>query len=104
MNPTEQKEHRTALKSLETEMVKAIKTLNDSISEEAADRMVGDLKCNDYTNLKCGEETTWRNKMAEDQRDYVDAADKKLATLLTFLTQQTTFWQRLRWAFTGRFL
>ena len=103
MNPTEQKNHKTALQGLEATVIdiaESAKSRMDTIDESIT--QVALRASNDV-----GEERTVRLKLAEEQRSYVDYEDRMLRHSIQELQRQpvlvtSTFWERLRWLVAGR--
>lgn len=94
MNPTEQRRHTTNLQMLE-------KTTEQALSEM-------DLALRDFVREQVGGERTHRLKLADEQRAYVDSADRNIKGRLEILesrarsAQRLTLLGRLIWLFTGR--
>src|SRR5690242_19296355 len=105
MNHGEQQTHRTRVLQLEALLKE----------HEKESRMT--LQ-NAYLELseKIGQERTHRLKLAEEQRSYVDGADRTIRhhiesldarlllqeTAFTHFSRPRSFWARLGWLFTGR--
>ena len=103
MNGAEQRARHTALAALQTQLddagvvVEALdvqlaqvaKTLLEQLEVEREARRAGDAA-----------ETAHRNTLAEQQRRYVDDADRALARRLDRIDART-LWQRLRWLVRG---
>ena len=104
MNPTEQKNHKTALLTLENETTEALKSVAYQL---------------DVIRVSVGEEHTQRLRLAAEQRGYVDARDRELRECCQqrwAATTETTkrladdhvffvrrgFWSRFNWLLTGR--
>ncbi len=94
MNPSEQKNHKTALTTLSRETADAFDALTVRIAKEISN------------------ERTHRLKLADEQRSYVDAADRELRRSMVASDddlggrlkgfQSMTLWCRIRWIITGR--
>jgi len=97
MNAVEQKKHATAVSTLEAATTDAIEAMSERLRDES-DRLFDII----------GDERTHRLKMAEEQRGYVDAADRRLDRLIEAETADRRafvgrgFWSRLNWLMTGR--
>ena len=105
MNPSEQKNHKTALATLGRETADAFDALTSRLGEEHR-------KVVEFVTKEIGQERTHRLKLADEQRSYVDAQDRELrrdmeATdrLLNqrfLMLESLTLWGRIRWMVTGR--
>lgn len=107
MNPSEQHAHRSitgqlqartqVLEDLVEHHTTALLRFLPATADELADvrAMIGDLR------LAIGNERTHRLQLAQEQRSYVDAADRQILAAIN----EVCGWslrQRLRWLLTGR--
>lgn len=104
MNPAEQRDHKRRTDMLEARIVEAEGNARQALMNVGTEIM-----------QQVRNERTHRLKMAEEQRTYVDDADRRLREFIEaqdtrLLAQETrltaylslTFWGRLRWLFTGQ--
>jgi|SRR6185369_11016755 len=100
MNPTEQKQHKRRTDELEA-LIGSMETAT--------------LEAIEGLRLSIGSERTHRLKLAEEQRAYVDAADRELRRISEERWQSTAeqsavlteplrrdLWGRLKWLVVGR--
>ena len=105
MNPTEQKTHTRRMDALETKF-RHFQAALEATTEEALSQM--DLSLREFVREQVGEERTHRLQLANEQRTYVDHADKMNHLLSTGTRQEweaftgLRFWGRLKWLITGR--
>jgi len=112
MNATEQRKHTTVVAQLAAD----VETVLDGLSKEMLERFLVEEKTR---NEAVGQERTHRLELAKEQRNYVDAENRKLreccqerwdASAKTHKTfadaiygfQHRGFWSRLNWLITGR--
>ncbi len=104
MNGTQQKAHHTAVSALENATAEAIEGLVEAVENERQTRAAEDTRL----TTDIGIERTHRLELAEQQRNYVDAADRRLDRIIEAETFDRRafvgrgFWSRLNWLFTGR--
>ena len=97
MNGTEQRKHRTAMATVEANMIEALEALTERLEA---------LELDEATDVKAimaaiGDERTDRLKLADEQRTYVDRGDKNTdAKVDRFIARG--FWSRLNWILFGR--
>lgn len=98
MNGQQQRERKTAVTILEAQMVDAVSALSERFDEE-----LGNARAESRDALSA--ERTHRLKLADDQRGYVDAADRQVREQLLAAIAELRgrgFWSRLNWLVTGR--
>ncbi len=107
MNPTEQRTHTTATVALEARIrilealvdhqVAALLQFLPGTAAELEDvrASIADVR------QAVGNERTHRLKMAEEQRNYVDGADRQILAAINEVCGWS-WWQRVRWVLTGR--
>lgn len=106
MNPDQQRKQGTAV----TRANQRIDALAECVDQEVSEKMT---EARALVSRLVGEERTFRLKLADEQRAYVDARDRELRVTTERLTEALaqrltaletmTFWQQLlRWMFKGR--
>ena len=97
MDPTEQKNHRTAVATLEKATEEAFAALTDRYNG----RFLTLDKDLNAIRQAISDERTHRLKLADEQRAYVDHEDRLLRERIQAFVNRG-FWSRLNWLLTGR--
>ena len=97
MNTSEQKNHKTALRELETAAIEFAEVAMHRINGLAADIAQAEASF----AKKIGDERTQRLNLATEQRAYVDQADKEMRRYFERLYLRG-FWGRVNWLLNGR--
>lgn len=102
MNPDEQKARGTAVSVLESKLIKLDSSFSDALDAEEQARRNEDQGIRDTLRTGLNDERTARLQLAEEQRRYVDEADRRIARGMDAFINRLSWQDRLSWIFLGR--